>query len=171
MVRVGQLYFAYGCNMDSEHLSSLVGMPLLPGWAAVVEGWRLIFNKREADGSVVANIERAAGCRTMGVVYRLPREALPALDEYEGYPEEYSREVLWVEPLGRAARQAAFAYLARNEWVGGSGKPEAEYRERLLRGARQHALPPAYIEWLRVRAGAGAGTDADDESIDCFTQS
>ncbi len=148
MLRVGTLYFAYGANMDPDNLARRVGIKLDKGWAARLNGWRLAFNKLEADGSLVASLVESEGCYTYGVVYRLPQQALPRLDEYEEAPAHYRRTTLWVEPLGRQARQAALVYLGQPKWTVEEGRPEPGYLQLLVRGATYHGLPADYVEWL-----------------------
>jgi gamma-glutamylcyclotransferase (GGCT)/AIG2-like uncharacterized protein YtfP len=155
MLRPGLLYFAYGCNMDPGFLADLVGCQLGSGWPARADGWRLAFNKggEGDDGrSVVANLVPDEGGHTLGVVYRLPREALSALDAFEDVPLHYRREVLWVEPLGRRARQAAIAYMAQPRWIVEAARPEPTYLNLVLRGARLHGLPLQYLNWLHRTA-------------------
>ncbi len=154
MLKVGLLYFAYGCNMDPEFLAGVVGKPLEPGWPARLTGWRLAFNLAdEAAGyGLVANLVADERCCTYGVVYRLPREALVALDGFEDVPEHYRRDTIWVEPLRRRARQAALVYLGQPRYVVVEGRPEARYLDLLLRGARRHGLPSDYVGWIRASA-------------------
>lgn len=159
MLKPGLLYFAYGCNMDPAFLAEVVGVGLPPGWPARVFGWRLAFNKGgegEVGGGVVANLVQEGRCCTYGVVYRLPRRALEVLDEFERAPEHYRREVLWVEPVGRRARQAAVAYIGRPEWIVEEGVPDPRYLGLLVRGAMVHGLPEAYVAWLRLLASGSA---------------
>jgi gamma-glutamylcyclotransferase (GGCT)/AIG2-like uncharacterized protein YtfP len=155
MLRPGLLYFAYGCNMDPEFMADLLGFPLERGWPARADGWRLAFNKggEEEDGHlVVANLVPDESCHTLGVVYRLPQDVLPALDAFEDVPEHYRRETLWVEPLGRRAVQAAVAYLAQPRWIVEQGQPDKEYLNLLFRGARIHGLPLEYLNWVHATA-------------------
>ncbi len=159
-LRPGLLYFAYGSNMDPDFLAGVLSIELDPGWAAHLDGWRLIFNKggeEEWGHTVVANVIEEAGCSTYGVVYRLPREVLPALDAFEQAPEHYRRANVWVEPLGRHARQAALTYLGQPRWLVAQGSPDPAYLELLLQGARRHGLPEAYIDWLRGSAAGAVG--------------
>ncbi len=86
------------------------------------------------------------------MVYRLPKDLLKALDAFEGVPEHYRRTTLWVEPLGRLARQAALSYVAQPQWIVDAGRPDAAYLERLVRGATLHGLPPDYLLWLGALA-------------------
>jgi len=151
-LRPGLLYFAYGCNMDPGFLAGVVGVTLEPGWPACLDGWRLVFNKvgeGEAGWDVVATIEEDAACCVLGVVYRLPQSTLSALDEFEGVPTHYQRATVWLEPLGRRARQAALVYRAQPRWIVDDGTLSPRYLELLIRGARQHGLAEEYISWLQ----------------------
>ncbi len=159
-LKVGLLFFAYGCHMDASHLAGVVGIELAPGWPARLDGWRLAFNHRDEDGSIVASIVPAPNCLTCGVVYRLPREALSVLDDYEGAPDDYRRETLWVEPLGRVARQAALVYVGQDSCRVDDGRPEERYLNLLTGGAEAHGLPADYVGWLGVRARG--------ETEDCY---
>jgi cation transport regulator ChaC len=155
MLKPGFLYFAYGCNMDDTFLASVLGTELPPGWSARLDGWRLAFNKgREGEGGdkVVANLVEDEDCQVYGVVYRIPRVAVKALDVFEQAPEHYRRETVWVEPQGRRARQAALTYIAQPEWTVPDAKPARAYLAVLLRGATLHRLPEAYIDWVRAVA-------------------
>jgi cation transport regulator ChaC len=141
--------------MDRGFLSDLLNLELEAGWPARLDGWRLAFNKG-GDGAsgiaVVANIVEEAGCSVYGVVYRLPVEALRALDDFERAPEHYRRATVWVEPLGRRARQAALVYIGQPRWLVRPGSPDPGYLEILLGGARQHALPERYSDWVQALA-------------------
>jgi gamma-glutamylcyclotransferase (GGCT)/AIG2-like uncharacterized protein YtfP len=151
----GLLYFAYGCNMNADVLSRVVGARVTRGSPACADGWRLGFNKGgegETGATVTATIVRTAGCRVYGVVYRLGLAALRALDAFEGAPEHYERQPIWVAPVGRRAAQAAITYVARPEWVSVSGRPDPDYVQSLLSGARAHGLPDDYVTWLDALA-------------------
>jgi cation transport regulator ChaC len=164
MLKPGLLYFAYGCNMDAEFFAGVVGGPLAEGWPARLNGWRLAFKLGEAEGkpTVVANLVQDERCSTYGVVYRLPREALAPLDAFEDVPDHYRRAMLWVELCGRRARQAALVYLGQPAWVVEEGRPDSRYLGLIVHGARQHQLPPDYVDWIRLKAA--------DEAEDCYRE-
>ena len=160
--RPGLLYFAYGCNMDPDFLSGVLDLPVEPGAAARVDGWRLAFNKGgEGDEgrSVTANLVRDARSHAFGVVYRIPHDCLARLDAFEDVPEHYHRRTLWIEVLGRNARQAALAYIAQPRWIVAPGTPDPEYLAQVVRGAELHELPTGYVDSLRSlgRRAEGGG--------------
>jgi cation transport regulator ChaC len=149
--------------MDPDFLAGLTGAGLYPGSPARLDGWRLSFNKGgegEGGDQVTANLVEDEGCRTLGVVYRLPREHVAKLDAFEAVPEHYRREMLWVEPLTRRARQAALIYVAQPAWIVEPRAPAESYLERLLRGAAIHRLPTSYLDWLQALARG--------EAEDCY---
>jgi cation transport regulator ChaC len=152
----GTLYFAYGCNMDRDHLAAVVGRSVAAGYAARLQDHRIAFDVPHEDGSRFADILPAPGGAVYGVVFRLAGDALRTLDGYEGVPELYRRAALWVEPIGRRARQAVQVYVGRQDHRVKEGAPDAEYLGRLVRGALRHGLPEDYVNWVRVRA-AGRG--------------
>ena len=141
--------------MDPGFFAGLLGIELQPGWPGRLDGWLLSFNKGgegEDGAQVTANLMEREGCCTLGVVYRLPHECLARLDEFEAVPEHYRREMLWVEPLGRRARQAALVYISQPAWIVEETAPAKSYLDRLLRGARMHRLPRSYLAWLQALA-------------------
>lgn len=148
----GTLYFAYACNMDREHLSRVLERPVAPGYAARLAGHRLAFDVLDEEGSRFATIAAAEDGVVYGVVFRLPSTALRHLDAYEEAPDLYRRVALWAEPIGRRARQAVQVYIARDRRRSEEGAPDAEYLERVIRGADQHGLPGDYVDWIRARA-------------------
>jgi cation transport regulator ChaC len=151
-LKTGLLYFAYGCNMDPDFLRGVLDMSVAPGAAARVDGWRLAFNKGGEGGegkSVTANLVQDTQSHTFGVVYRIPHDSLVSLDAFEDVPEHYRRHTLWIEPLGRYARQAALAYIAQPRWMVKPGTPDPAYLARMLRGAELHGLPASYVAELR----------------------
>jgi hypothetical protein len=78
----------------------------------------------------------------------MPFESLVTLDEFEGVPEHYRRSTVWVEPVGRQARQAAAVYLGQPKRIVADGQPSQDYLDRVAGGARAHGLPRAYVDWL-----------------------
>ena len=104
------------------------------------------------EGGTTATLTSATGCRSYGVVYRLPRELISALDEFEEAPLRYRRQSLWVQPLGRRARQAATAYVGQPDWITETAQPDPGYVDLMARGAEAHGIPPTYVEWLRAAA-------------------
>lgn len=134
-------YFAYGANMDAQGLARRVGRNVLEGKRACLEGYRLVFNQRGGYASVVPH----PSDKVWGVLYRLTETELSRLDQYEGVPECYGRQKVWVT-TENGERVRAYVYIGKenleNVW------PKQTYLSELLRGARQHQLPQEYIQFL-----------------------
>lgn len=135
-----QPYFAYGLNVDPEHMarrcpgSVLVGPARLPGHRFIVT--------RAGYGSVVR--DPAAG--VYGVVWRLGESNERSLDEYEGVREGlYRKERLRVYAGDGARPVEALIYVARD---GRPGAPRPGYLEAVVRAARRQGFPAAYLNEL-----------------------
>jgi hypothetical protein len=137
------IYFAYGSNMSSLRLRERLPTARSLG-AARLPGWRLAPNKPGKDGSGKANLVADPGAAVWGVLYELIAADWPTLDRFE---PGYTRLPQPIED-GRSRLQRAQVYvftqhgpdLAMHHW----------YREHLLQGAREHALPTDYITALET---------------------
>jgi gamma-glutamylcyclotransferase (GGCT)/AIG2-like uncharacterized protein YtfP len=140
---MSERYFAYGSNLCIDQMVERIG-PIHDGAdrprIARLPGYRLVFNMQCDCGQVYANVLRPGG-GVLGVIYCCSSEALSKLDEYE---QGYERQSVWVVTVNGETLEA-FTYVARPPSVSNGGKPSAEYLHRVVRGARQHGLPEAYI--------------------------
>ena len=143
-------YFAYGSNLCVEQMLRRTG-PIGEGkdspCVARLPGYRLVFNMQGDDGLVYANIIQP-GDGVIGVLYRCSAAALASLDAYE---EGYGRRPVLVTLEGGATREA-MAYVARPECTANGGVPSPEYLGIIIRGARRHGLPEAYIRSIEAQA-------------------
>lgn len=137
-------YFAYGSNMSTLRLMARVPSARLER-AAVLFGYRLVFNKRGADDSAKCNIEAAEEKESVhGVVWRMNAADKPALDAAEG-PNYYT----WWYQLAMGDRNLpVFTYVARPGAIAKGLRPYDWYLAFLVAGAREHGLPPDYLETL-----------------------
>jgi uncharacterized protein (TIGR00369 family) len=159
------LYFAYGSNMASARLrerapaARALGATLLPGYA-----WRC--NKRSADGTSRANLVAERGAETWGVLYEIHDRDWEALDRAEG---GYAR--IAVEVIRDGVRGSAQTYVSdrvADEW-----SPAPWYLGLVIAGAREHALPPAWIAAIEAlvpkeEAIAGEQMVFEDPGNHCF---
>ena len=137
-------YFAYGSNMASSQMAErcpgavCLGIARLPGYRLAFDAWS---NRR---GGLVADVLPTPGADVWGVLWRVTEEHAEALDRYEGVARgQYRRETVQVESAqGEAV--AAFAYVICNP--GDEGPTTDGYRDLLLEGAREHALPPSSVK-------------------------
>ena len=147
-----QWYFAYGSNLCAEQMVRRTG-PVGEGEdgprVARLPGYRLVFNMDGKDGSVYANIVQP-GDGVIGVLYHCSEAALARLDVYE---EGYDRRQVQVT-LDDGATREAMAYVARPERTADGRSPSDDYLEIILRGARRHGLPDAYVRGIEARRGS-----------------
>lgn len=137
------LYFAYGSNMDSAQMRTRVP-EARPLGRVRLAGYRFHCNKIGRDGSAKANVEVAVGHEVWGVLFELSDEGLVALDRYEG---GYRREeaTVW-----RDEDPIAGVHVYVSARTSADLLPTRAYRERMLRGAREHELPEACVAALRA---------------------
>ncbi|HEY8495415.1 MAG TPA: gamma-glutamylcyclotransferase family protein [Limnochordales bacterium] len=140
-------YFAYGSCMSPEDLARDVEEFELVG-PARVRGYRLAFTRysRARRGGVADMVPDEDGV-VEGVLYRLPAEQLPALDEREGAPEHYRREHVRVETPDGQVYDDVLTYVVVDK-APEEVPPHADYVQTILRGAEAY-LSRAYVEQLR----------------------
>jgi cation transport regulator ChaC len=133
--------------MQSEHMR-----PQCPGCALVAKArlrdHRLVFSRWWSawGGGGVADIQPAPGEVVEGVVWEITPAHRETLDRFEEYPASYTRKDLAVETWdGRTL--AAFAYVARPQ---GSYRPARAYLQRIIAGAQEQGLSPAYLAFLNT---------------------
>ena len=127
-------YFAYGSNMNSDRVSER-GLGTLGLCGAVLEGYRLAFNKASGDSCTIghANVEYDTENEVEGVLYELSDSSeILKMDPFEKAPVNYGREALEVRISER--KVWAWIYIA-NPAVKREGlAPEKWYKEHLLLG-------------------------------------
>ena len=141
------LYFAYGSNMLSHQMEQRCP-GAKPVSTALLRGWHFLINSRG-----VASIVADKGGTVHGVVWELSDEHLRALDGYEGVPDWYCRRIVGVE-LPEHGEVACVTYIDESEGGDKPGPPRAGYLEKILEGAINFHLPPAYVDFLRSFAVA-----------------
>lgn len=137
------LYFAYGSNMSTARLRARVPSAEVRGRARL-PGHALRFHKAsEADGSA-----KCDACATgvpadavLGVVFRIDPAERRHLDRAEGLGVGYAVKEVEVH-LAAGGNVAAFTYYAVA--IDPTLRPFHWYKEHVLRGAAEHALPGPY---------------------------
>ncbi len=145
----GAFVFLYGSNMLGRRLRARTpsAFSIAPG---EIRGHRMAFHKLGADGSAKANILGTGDAtdRVFGVVYRIERQELEALDAIEG---GYDRNLMpAITRWGHAVE--VHAYLARPSFIRPDLLPFAWYRDLVVAGAREHRLPAEHVLWLECHA-------------------
>lgn len=143
------LYFAYGSNMllsrirqrDRAPSARVVSTATLPGYT-------LMFHKRAADGSAKCDVVPSEGAHgtVYGVVFAIPEDERRALHRAEGLGNGYN--TMQVSVVGANETLSAFSYAADPGHIAPSLLPYIWYKELVLAGARQHALPASYIRQI-----------------------
>jgi hypothetical protein len=103
--------------------------------------FRLCLDKRASDGSGKANLARDSGSAVWGAVFSLEAHEIERLD---GFEPGYARIVVPVE-LRAGGALDAHVYLSEQRAEG--LRAHVWYKELVLAGAREHALPD---EWLAL---------------------
>lgn len=138
-----RFYFAYGSNMSTERLRARIESAE-PVGRAHWQHMELAFNKVGVDGSGKANLMARPGARAWGVLFDLHPDDWGILDRYE---PGYTRSTCNVSvDSGRVIE--AQVYLAVPPLS--AMPPQDWYRDHLLRGAEEHALPDDIVELIRA---------------------
>ncbi len=144
-------YFAYGSNMLTQRLQQRCksARAVGPSW---VDGYILVFHKRSKDGSGKATLLKAndASARVYGVIFSIDAGEKAALDRAEGAGyvciEDFN---VFTAP---GLRVDAITYLASPKSSDTALVPYDWYRDLVIAGARQNALPDDYVQGLEVIA-------------------
>jgi len=145
-------YFAYGSNLKAVRILERVpsAQPLA---RARLANHALRFDKPGADGSGKANLCDAPGETVWGFVYTLERVDWPGLDACEPGYDRISVEVV-LESERRAAVQT-YRHPAPQPGL----VPLDGYVRLVVEGAREHALPAAYVGAIAALASSVAPGD------------
>jgi gamma-glutamylcyclotransferase len=144
------VYFAYGANMDVQHMQGRV-----PGARALgpgrLDGFRLAFSvySTEWEGGA-ANLELDQDAHVWGVLWEVPDDQLQGLDAYQGHPTFFRREDVSVQ--GPGGPVIAWTYRVAHQeraYV----RPTDAYLNRLRSAVRVHGLPPEALEDIDRAAG------------------
>jgi gamma-glutamylcyclotransferase len=148
-------YFAYGSNLHPERLLQRVPSARVIG-PAVIEGYRLAFNKRGADNSGKCNVMLAgAKARVHGALFHIDAPEKAALDRAEG-----GYEVRHMNVLSGGESHQAFSYIAQPQNLVDELHPYDWYHSLVMTGGRYHDLPAAYLEQIAIHP---VQCDADAE--------
>lgn len=140
-------YFAYGSNMDPDTFVGRRRMCPVEACVTRLDGWALCFDLPVGPGERgVANLRPEAAAMTWGVAYRIAAGECERLDRSEGVDRGfYLRRDVVVRSESDHALEA-FTYESTRGVPG--RRPSARYLGLLLRGARHHGLPAAWVAYL-----------------------
>lgn len=143
------LLFAYGANMNPTQIQQRCSRPVRVA-AASLRDYRIGFYGHSEiwDGAMETAIE-AKGGRLWGVLYALSNSDWERLDQWQdarldGAGQYFHYPVQVRDMLGKRYD----ARLYKKDVLNEPQLPSDLYMDLILEGARQNALPPAYIESL-----------------------
>jgi gamma-glutamylcyclotransferase len=138
------LYFSYGSNMSTPRLARRIPSARAVAVASLQEH-ELRFHKVSGkDGSAKCDIVPTGKKSDFvhGVVFRIEAAEKPELDRQEGLGNGYEGKRVRVLTRDGETLEAATYYATRTR---PGLKPYGWYKEHVLRGAREHGLPVAYV--------------------------
>jgi cation transport regulator ChaC len=146
-------YFAYGSNMNDDIFMKRRQMVPVQSCVARLDDHELCFSIPVGSGERgVANIQRSAGKSVLGVAHLIPVTDFERLDRSEGAPRGVYRRVrvqISVEQASIEQTGLLEAETYQSDIKVSGRKPSARYIGLMLRGAREHGLPPKYIDLLQ----------------------
>jgi|GEM_PF-5785035 len=148
-------YFAYGSNMNLQHLLQWCGFSniidpsdLLPR-KVILRDFQFRTNYISSKGAGAANIEKAPGSQVEGVLLSIPLQMRGRIRCKEGYPTRYGEIYVSVEDTTTGELMSAVTYQATDECrLNSDISVQYVYRNRILTGAMQHQLSKEYQQFL-----------------------
>ena len=140
--------FAYGSNMCTGRLRGRVPSANAI-FVAKLDAHILRFHKRSTDGSGKADAECSGNSSdyVWGVVFEIDSNQKADLDRAEGLGQGYEeKQITLKECTGQ--RYVAWMYFASASHKDAVLRPYSWYVRLVVEGAKQHALPPAYVGFL-----------------------
>lgn len=144
------LYFSYGSNMSTPRINKRIDSATVVATAQLYQH-SLQFHKKSVDGSAKCDIMHTMNPDDIvhGVVFEILASEKHVLDRYEGLGSGYNeKQVSIILPYGESV--SATTYYATH--IDASLSPYRWYKEHVLRGAREHALPAEYITAIEAIA-------------------
>jgi hypothetical protein len=130
-------YFAYGSELDRQHMRSICPAAK-PHLSADLPHYRLVFSgwSRQWRGST-ASLQASSGDRVKGGLYEISEQDLARLDKNAGAPAAGTRLNVRVFPDTGPAVDAVTHVNVRGAEA---GKPSAEYMALIKQGYHQWGL-------------------------------
>lgn len=136
-------YFSYGSNMSTPRIRRRIASASVVSTACLHEH-SLRFHKKSVDGSAKCDILHTHDPDDIvhGVLFKIESRDKRILDGYEGLGKGYEEKQVSIHlPDGQVL--VASTYYATH--IDASLQPYHWYKEHVLRGAREHALPAWHI--------------------------
>jgi len=130
-------YFAYGSNLNQRQMlercpdSKPVFTATLPNYKLVFVGW-----SRQWRGGVVS-IRPFRGEKVLGAIYEVSDKDLKRLDNYQGYPNNYTRlNVTVFEEGGEPIKAITYIKSGQSD----EAQPSKEYLALIQQGYRDWGI-------------------------------
>lgn len=130
----GLPYFAYGSNLSVGGMAGRCPTATRIGRARL-DGWRLTFRG-------VADIEPAEGELVEGALWTVTPKDVRSLDQYEGAPHLYDREVVEVVADGKKVKAFTYVMTSRHE----VGLPSPYYYGIIEQGYEDFGIELSLLE-------------------------
>lgn len=147
---LGELYFAYGSNLNPARLDDRGIVPRFLSRAGA-PGYLTGFPRSSRDGGGVAGLLPAPGETAYGALYLLTDDEWESLDFYEEVPRSYHRAPLNVTVQAGPSQRVLIPRLCVITYMAQPGipaDPRADYVEHILVGAKYWQLPESLIDFL-----------------------
>lgn len=134
-------YFAYGSNMNIEHMRRLCGWHSRMLCRAKLPDFEIGLDTRG-----YANIRSKQGDDVWGVLYEIDQDGLNMLDRFEGYPYVFGRQEV-VSFDDNSVEYKCHIYIEPEQEFGGKEARE-EYFRRVIAASYENHLPEEWIKKL-----------------------
>lgn len=141
--------FSYGSNMLTARIKNRVASYKYYG-VGFIQGYSLRFHKVSKDGSGKADAYYSGKEEDFiwGVIGEIEEKDKPILDKFEGLGKGYNEKVIEVT-LVENSKIDANIYIADQEFINADILPYNWYREFVIKGAIENALPKEYTENIK----------------------
>lgn len=139
-------HFAYGSNLCTDFVREHCPSAAFVACAAL-PNFRVEFRHySQAMGGGISTVIEAPGELVQGCIYEIPERQLRKLDAVESVPDgHYRRDGFLVLDAGGRWRRAELYRVATPT---GPYLPSKSYVDLMVAGAKEHGLPPEYIDDL-----------------------
>lgn len=134
-------YFAYGSNMNIEHMRRLCGWHCRMLCRSKLVGYEIGLDMRG-----YTNIRPKQGDTVWGVMYEIDQDGIDMLDKFEGAPDVYNRKEVVCLDDNNVEYRCQVYIEAENEF--GGTKAREEFFRRVVGAAYENHLPETWIEKL-----------------------